>query len=321
MRLPLRLRLLDASRRMLGGSAAGCSPGEVADHRARAHRVQAGTLGRAVLGRRPRDVVVEETTVVTDAAPGGLAVRVYRPPSTVDTPPPVVINFHGGGFVQGNLDQSDWFCGHVARAGGVVVLSVDYRLAPEHPYPAGPTDAYEVTAAVAADPGTWGVDADRLFTMGDSAGGCLAAVVALMARDRGGPRVAGQVLVYPGVELLDVLPSERALPRAPLLSAADIRGYSRLYLGVEGDGTESYASPLRADHTALPPALIQTAEHDPLRDHGERYAVALRAAGVEVRHTRYLGAAHGYICTAGLTPGVSHQSVWEVAAFLRGPGR
>ena len=116
-------------------------------------------------------------------------------------------------------------------------------------------------------------------------------------------------------ELIEVLPSERAIPVAPLLRAVDIRGFSRLYLG-DGDGTEPYASPLRADLTDLPRALVQTAEHDPLRDHGELYAAALARAGVPVRHTEYQGAAHGYISTSGLTPWVSHQAAWEVARHL-----
>lgn len=316
MRLPLSVRLLGAGRRHLGRSTALVEPADVPSLRDRSGRLQAGPIGRAVVRRRPRDVVTEETVVVTDAVPAGLPVRVYRPPSTT-VPPPLVMNFHGGGFVQGDLDQSDWFCGTVCRTAGVVVVSVDYRLAPEHPFPTGPRDCYDVTAAIAADPTAWAVDADRLAVMGDSAGGTLATVVCLMARDRRragrpAPTIGAQALVYPGAEMIDVLPSERAIPVAPLLTAADIRGFSRLYLD-GGDGTDPYASPLRADLTDLPAALVQTAEHDPLRDHGEQYAAALEAAGVRVRLTRYQGAAHGFVSTSGLTPRVSHQAVWEVA--------
>jgi acetyl esterase len=320
VRLPLRLRLLGALRRRLGGSVAHLPPAEVPAARAAVLELQHGPLGRAVLGRPPRDVVVEEARLPTAAVPEGLPVRVYRPPST-GTPAPAVVNFHGGGFVQGDLEQSDWFCAQVAHAGSVVVVSVDYRLAPEVTFPVPAQDCYDAVAALAAAPGRFGIDPSRLAVMGDSAGGNLATVVCLMARDRlrdgrDAPVVAAQALVYPGVEMVDVLPSERAIPVAPILSAADIRGFHALYLG-GADGTHPYASPLRADLTGLPPALVQTAEHDPLRDHGERYVEALDAAGVPVRHTRYLGAAHGYVATGGLTPRTSLQAVAEVAAFLR----
>lgn len=321
MRLPWTIRLLGAAMRRLGRPASLATPAEAPARRASSRRLQATPFGRAVVRRRPRDVGVEESLVVTDAVPAGLPVRVYRPP-TSDVPSPVMMNFHGGGFVQGSLDQSDWFCGEVARAAGVVVVSVDYRLAPEHPFPVPAEDCYAATAAIAAEPGRWAVDAERLGVMGDSAGGTLATVVCLMARDhrragRPAPTIRAQALVYPGAEMIDILPSERAIPIAPLLTAADIRGFSRLYLA-DGDGADPYASPLRADLTELPPALVQTAEHDPLRDHGELYAAALAEAGVPVRHTRYQGAAHGYVSTAGLTARVSQQAVWEVAHHLAG---
>ncbi|MFC5137471.1 alpha/beta hydrolase [Actinomycetospora rhizophila] len=320
MRLPLSLRAVGAVRRRLGGSVAHLDPADVPAARAAVLRLQHGALGRAIIGTPPRDVVVEETALPTAAVPGGLTVRVYRPPSC-DAPAPVVVNFHGGGFVQGDLDQSEWSCAHVARAASAVVVSVDYRLAPEHRFPVPAQDCYDAVAALAADPGRFGIDPARLAVMGDSAGGNLATVVCLMARDRrregrDAPAIAAQALVYPGVEMVDVLPSEREIPVAPILSAADIRGFHALYLG-DADGRVPYASPLRADLAGLPPALVQTADHDPLRDHGERYVEALDAADVPVRHTRYLGAAHGYVATGGLTPRTSLQAVAEIAAFLR----
>ena len=320
MRLPLSLRAVGALRRRLGGSVARLAPADVPAARAAVLRLQHGPLARAVMGSPPRDVAVEDARLPTAAVPGGLAVRVYRPPSTT-APAPVVVNFHGGGFVQGDLDQSQWFCAQVARRAGAVVVSVDYRLAPEHTFPVPAQDCYDAVAALTAEPGAWGIDPARVAVMGDSAGGNLATVVCLMARDRrldgrDAPRIAAQVLVYPGVEMVEVLPSERAIPVAPILSAADIRGFHALYLG-GADGTHPYASPLRADLTGLPPALVQTAEHDPLRDHGDRYAAALSGTGVEVRHTCYLGAAHGYVATGGLTPRTSLLAVAEAAAFLR----
>ena len=320
MRLPLGLRLLGALRRRLGGSVAHLAPDAVPAAREAVLRLQHGPLGRAVIGPAPRDVTIIDARLPTAAVPEGLPVRVYRPAGSA-SPAPVVVNFHGGGFVQGDLDQSEWFCAHVAREGSVVVVSVDYRLAPEHTFPVPAQDCYDAVAALVADARAWGLDPARVAVMGDSAGGNLATVVCLMARDRrldglDAPAIAAQVLVYPGTEMVDVLPSERAIPVAPILSAADIRGFHQLYLA-GADGTHPYASPLRAELAGLPPALVQTAEHDPLRDHGERYVEALDAAGVPVRHTRYLGAAHGYVATATLTPRTSLQAVAEIAAFLR----
>ena len=318
MRLSPTLRLLGALRSRLGDSVALLDPAEVPAARDRNGKLQSGPLGRAVLGRRPPGVVVEDRTVPGDGAT--LPVRVYHPPGGAVSPStrrPVVMNFHGGGFVQGDLDQSDWFCGQVCLLAGAVVVSVDYRLAPEHPFPGPTRDCFAATHAVWRDAEAWGVDPDRLVVMGDSAGGNIATVVALMARDRrragqDAPRIAAQCLMYPGVEMVDVLPSEREIPHAPILSAEDIRGFHRLYLG-GGDGTDPYASPLRAELSDLPPALVQTAEHDPLRDHGARYAEALAAAGVDVRFTCYQGAAHGYISFPTLLPTTAHQAAWEVA--------
>jgi acetyl esterase len=324
VRLPLGLRLLGALRRRLGGSVAHLAPDAVPAAREAVLRLQHGPLGRVVIGPAPRDVTIIDARLPTAAVPEGLPVRVYRPAGSA-SPAPVVVNFHGGGFVQGDLDQSEWFCAHVAREGSVVVVSVDYRLAPEHTFPVPAQDCYDAVAALVADARAWGLDPARVAVMGDSAGGNLATVVCLMARDRrldghpnrhDAPAIAAQVLVYPGTEMVDVLPSERAIPVAPILSAADIRGFHALYLA-GADGTHPYASPLRAELAGLPPALVQTAEHDPLRDHGERYVEALDAAGVPVRHTRYLGAAHGYVATATLTPRTSLQAVAEIGAFLR----
>ena len=332
MRLSPFLRLLGVARARLGGSVAALDPVDVPAARDRSGRLQAGPLGRAVVGRRSRDVAAEDVRLTVpdrspDAGPSAtvpLPVRVYRPPVASADPPPVVVNFHGGGFVQGDLDQSDWFCGEVSRLAGAVVVSVDYRLAPEHPYPTPARDGYEVVATVAADPERFGVDADRLVVLGDSAGGNLSTVICLMARDRRrrgepAPAIAAQCLVYPGVEMVDVLPSERTNPHAPILAAADIRGFHRLYLA-GADGTEPYASPLRADLADLPPALVQVAEHDPLRDHGVRYAAALRAAGVPVRFTEYQGASHGYISLQALLPTTARQAAWEVAHTVRATG-
>ena len=154
--------------------------------------------------------------------------------------------------------------------------------------------------------------------MGDSAGGNIAAVVSLMARDRGGPAVAYQVLIYPAVELQDSFPSEEENEFAPILGKADLSGASALYCPRAADKTSPYASPLRAaSHANLPPALIQTAQHDPLRDQGSAYAEVLRAAGNEVRLTNYVDGVHGYITLPGVVP-CARQALTEAAASLRG---
>ena len=269
-----------------------------------------------IAGRTHRGVEVEET--VARAADGtSLPLRVHRPLGSRGAARPAVLNFHGGGWVSGDVRQSEWWASSVAAQAGVVVVSVEYRLAPEHPFPGPPEDCYDATLWVAEHADELGIDPSRLAVMGDSAGGNLAAVVAMMARDRGAPRIAAQVLVYPSVDLADELPSERENATAPILTGKDIANAGRLYfVGSPGERADPYASPLRGKHEELPPALIQTAQFDPLRDHGPAYAAALRAAGVEVRLTNYVDAVHGYLSLPGLVPS-SRQALAEAVAFLR----
>ena len=269
-----------------------------------------------IAGRTHRGVEVDETAA--RAADGtSLPLRVYRPLGAHGEARPAVLNFHGGGWVSGDVRQSEWWASSVAALAGVVVVSVEYRLAPEHPFPIPPEDCYDATLWVAEHADELGIDPSRLAVMGDSAGGNLAAVVSMMARDRGTPRIAAQVLVYPSVDLADELPSERENATAPILTGKDIANAGRLYfVGSPGERTDPYASPLRGKHEDLPPALIQTAQFDPLRDHGPAYAAALRAAGVEVRLTNYVDAVHGYLSLPGLVPS-SRQALAEAVGFLR----
>jgi acetyl esterase len=161
------------------------------------------------------------------------------------------------------------------------------------------------------------VDASRVAVMGDSAGGNIAAVVCLMARDRGGPRIGLQVLIYPGVDFLGEFPSKLENADAPILCKKDIDNAHQLYFHHSaGDRADPYASPLRAKHTDLPPALIQTAQYDPIRDEGAAYAQALRDAGVPVRYTNYVDAVHGYISLPAVVP-AARQALAEVAAAVR----
>jgi acetyl esterase/lipase len=245
------------------------------------------------------------------AADGDIPVRVYRPRQASQSPRPLVVYYHGGGFVFGNLRMGDWLCGNVAASVGAVVVSVDYRLAPVHRFPAAVEDCYAALAWAAANAAELGAGGP-LAVMGESAGGTLSAVMCLLARERGGPAVSHQALIYPATDMTAPRPAE--LANAPFLSADEMIAYRRLYLGPEGDPGHPWASPLlAAGHTGLPPALIQVAEHDPLREDGIRYADALRAAGVPVRLTEYVGVPHGFINFPGLCRS-AHKALGEICA-------
>jgi acetyl esterase/lipase len=245
-----------------------------------------------VFGGVARGVDLSDTVAAGEVAP--VPVRVHRPRGHAG-PLPLVVDFHGGGWTIGSLDQADWLCSHVAVSAGVVVASVDYRLAPTHRWPAAAEDCYAALVDLVGRSAELGVDPDRLAVMGDSAGGNLSAVVALMARDRSGPRIAFQGLLYPATDLTLSSPSVAENAHAPILTRADCAAYRDHYLAGQ-DPRHPYASPLFApDLSGLPPALVQVAEHDPIRDDGLRYAAALRAAGVPVRTTQYVGMPHGYL--------------------------
>jgi acetyl esterase/lipase len=261
-------------------------------------------------------------TDVTDQVipgPGGdLKVRIYRPTVVGPGSRPLIVNFHGGGFVFGHLRMSDWLCGNIAVAIGAVVISVDYRLAPRHRFPAAVEDCYAALVWAeqnAADLGAGG----PIGVMGESAGGNLSAVTCLLARDRGGPAISHQTLLYPATDMTRVPTAD---DKTPFLSRPEMYTYRRLYLA-DADPGDSRASPLlAADHSRLPPALIQVGEHDPLREDGERYAAALRAAGVPVRLTEYAGMPHGYLNFPGLcriAPQALAEICAEQAAWLASP--
>src|SRR5881397_1593802 len=195
---------------------------------------------------------------------GEIPVRVYTPEGCA--PFPVLVYFHGGGWVTGSLETHDGLCRHLANAAGAVVASVDYRLAPEHPFPASGEDAYAATRWVAANAAVIGGDAKRIAVGGDSAGGNLAAVVSLMARDRGGPAIALQLLVYPVTNHAYDTASYRENADGYLLTRDSMVWFWNHYLRSDRDGADPYASPLRAPNLAgLPPAVVVTAEFDPLR--------------------------------------------------------
>src|SRR5215475_1945020 len=265
------------------------------------------------------------TEVAGRSIPGpdcDIPVRVYRPLRAGPGPRPLIVYFHGGGFVFGDLRLGDWLCSSVAARVGAVVVSADYRLAPVHRFPAAVEDCYAAlvwAAANAADLGAGGPGA-RLGVMGESAGGTLSAVMCLLARDRGGPAISHQALIYPATDMTAVRPPAKDMP---FLSREEMTAFRRLYLGPDGDPASPWASPLlAAAHGGLPPALIQVAEHDPLREDGVRYAAALREAGVPVRFTEYVGMPHGYLNFPGICRGAAqamHEVGAEVAAALAGP--
>ncbi|NDU73018.1 alpha/beta hydrolase fold domain-containing protein [Actinomadura sp. DSM 109109] len=238
---------------------------------------------------RPADgtgAVVEDRTI-----PGGVPVRVYRPR---ETPAPVLVYFHGGGFVTGGLDNEHERCLEFAGGDGIAVVSVDYRLAPEHPFPAGFDDCYAATAWAHAHAEEFGGDPGRVAVGGGSAGGALAAAVALRARDEGGPPLAFQMLLYPVLDDRMATPSMRAFTEPPLFNSGDARHMWRHYLGGRTD-VPAYAAPARAaDLGGLPPAYVLVPELDPLRDEGLAYACRLIGAGVPTELHHVPGACHGF---------------------------
>jgi acetyl esterase len=263
---------------------------------ARLARVQQRRIGHnpvtdLVFGAVAKGVDTVDGTAKGEVGP--VPIRSYRPRGATGALP-LVVNFHGGGWTIGSLDSADWLCSHVAVGTQAVVVSVDYRLAPGHRFPAAAEDCYAALVDVVGRAADLGADPDRVAVMGDSAGGNLAAVVSLMARDRNGPRIVHQGLVYPATDLTMSSPSIDENAHAPVLTKADCLAFRDHYLGGQ-DPRQAYASPLFADDLAgLPPALVQVAEHDPIRDDGLRYAAALRKAGVPVRLTGYVGMPHGY---------------------------
>jgi acetyl esterase len=260
-----------------------------------------------------------EIGTVTDLlAAGTIPVRVYRPVGApADRALPALVYFHGGGWVIGDLETHDVLCRQLTAEAGVSVIAVDYRLAPEAKFPAAVDDAWAATRWVADNAGRLGIDPRRLAVGGDSAGGNLAAVVALMARDAGGPSLAYQALLYPVTEVGTETRSYRDFADGFLLTRDSMRWFFDHYLGSHDQAGDWRVSPLRAPSLAgLPPALIVTAGFDPLRDEGEAYARALREAGVTVDYVCYGGMIHGFVPMGRLID-TGNRAVSHIAASLR----
>lgn len=275
-------------------------------------RLAAQALG--TLSGPPAAVAAVENRTVPGPA-GALPVRIYTPAGS--GPFPVLVFFHGGGWVIGDLDTQDGACRALANGASCVVVSVDYRLAPESKFPAAPEDTYAATRWVAANAASIHGDPARIAVGGDSAGGNLTAVTAQMARDRGGPRLVFQLLVYPVTDGSCDTASYRDNADGYLLTKDMMLWFWNHYVRSDADRFNPLASPLRAHSLeGLPPALVQTAEFDPLRDEGEAYAAQLKEAGVPVKLTRYEGMIHGFF-GMGSVIDRAKTAIAEAAAALR----
>ena len=267
--------------------------------------------------RRRKPVPLASVVDRTIPVPAGeLPIRVYTPAGP--GPFPAVVYFHGGGFVVGSLDGGDATCRALCHGASCVVVSVDYRLAPEHKFPAASDDCLAATRWVAAHAAELNTDPNRLVIAGESAGGNLAAVTALRLRDQGGPVLRGQLLFYPVTDFhTPPTPSYLANANGYLLTRAMMVWFWDHYLNHAGEADHPHASPLRApDLSGLPPALVITAEYDPLRDEGERYAAGLQQAGVPTQLSRYDGMIHGFLLLSELFD-EGRQAMEEATRWLR----
>jgi acetyl esterase len=257
---------------------------------------------------------VEERTVPVEG--DEIKVRIYTPEG--NGPFPIFVYYHGGGFVIGDLDTVDTPLRALTNASGCIVVSVDYRLSPEQQFPVPTEDAYAATKWVAETAASFNGDPSRIAVGGDSAGGNLAAVVSLMAKERGGPAIAYQALIYPCTNCSMETESHQVNGEGYLLTRDSMQWFYGHYLRNEEDKLNPYASPLLAqDLSGLPPALVITAEYDPLRDEGEAYAARLTEAGVSVEMTRYDGMIHGFFWMAGIME-QGKGAIEQVASGLRG---
>jgi len=255
--------------------------------------------------------------LTADGPLGPIPLRVYRPARVpASTPLAALVYFHGGGWVIGDLETHDVLCRQLTAESGVSVVSVDYRLAPEHKFPAAVDDAWAATRWTVAHAGELGIDAGRLAVGGDSAGGNLAAVVALLARDQRAPVIGLQILLYPVTDLAAETRSYRDFAEGYLLTLDGMRWFGAHYLNTRDEAADWRASPLRARSLAgLPPALIVTAGFDPLRDEGEAFAARLRDAGGRVDYVCYGGMIHGFVPMGRLID-TGNRAVSHIAASL-----
>jgi acetyl esterase len=265
----------------------------------------------------PEPPELESAKPLSIPAPhGSIPARIYTPKKLrkKDGLAPCLVFLHGGGFVIGNIDSHDVVCRKLADEGELIVISVDYRLAPEHKFPAAVEDSITATKWVAANAAQLGVDAARIMVGGDSAGGNLAAVTAIALRESG-PKLAGQVLIYPATDLARKHPSHSEKETSLLLTHSVITWFNNHYMG-DNDINDWRASPARAKLTGLPPAYVLVAGGDPLRDEGNEYAERLKAAGVPVTYRFFPGQFHGFF-TMGKLLNQANIAATEISAWLK----
>jgi acetyl esterase/lipase len=270
-------------------------------------------LTHAIFGKLAPGILTEDMQI--EASGHRLDIRLFQPPGRA-RPSRVILYMHGGGFVFGDIGLTNWICSGLAARTGMLVASLGYRLAPGARFPAAVEDCYETLTWLHARSADFGIDPKHIGVAGESAGGNLAASVCLVSRERGGPHIDFQTLIYPALDMTSGSPSIRENADAPILTSGAMKTFQACYLGSREDAANPLASPLLAASVAgLPPALIQVAQHDPIRDDGWRYAARLRAAGVPVRITEYGGAAHGYLNFPGLCPRIAARAIDEIAAY------
>jgi acetyl esterase len=249
----------------------------------------------------PAPEMAEVRDFVIPGPAGAIPVRSYVPAGLPDTGRPLLVYYHGGGYIRGDIDTHDSVCRVLARDAGCMVVSPAYRLAPEHRFPAAAEDAFAVVDYMSRNAKDFGVDPTRIAVGGDSAGGNLAIAASIQARDKGAPKIRFQLLIYPVTDLTSANESKRLFSKGFLLNSMPF--YIASYLGPDGDGRNPLASPLLSDDLSrLPPAYVITAGFDPLRDEGQDFARKLAAHGVAVEHKCYEDMIHGFVSLRGLLP-------------------
>jgi acetyl esterase len=274
--------------------------------------------GRVVTNPEPPELASVKDLAIPSPA-GSIPARIYTPTELRKASglAPALVFFHGGGWVIGDLDSHDVVCRKLADEGELMVVSVDYRLAPEHKFPAAVDDAIAATKWIAGNARQLGIDAARLTVGGDSAGGNLAAVVAIAARDGDGPDIAGQLLIYPAIDFALTHPSHSEPETSILLTHSVIKWFRDHYLNGAADVGDWRASPARARTLAgLPPAYVLTAGADPLRDEGDEYARRLKEAGVPVTYRHFSGQFHGFF-TMGKLLQQANVAAGEIGLWLK----